>query len=391
MIRRTALLVALVMVAAACQGQSERDSGLLAVVDDAGDLVLFAGDGKLVRQVTELNDQASVFQPIWSGPESVVYVEQHTFSGDLVMADTEGSELRRVEFITAPFYAYPDPVGGYAADIVTLRNHVEGGLAAEVVHEDRTVSVLEGSFPYYFTWMPDQRVVAHSGAVSLGEAYPDRLLLTDSVGTFAAPGSRDNEIIFVRSSGSTSLLTVLSDGELRDLASIRGPANLVVGDDRVAVRSLRTDLGGGSIEARAQTIPAIPPDALAVVGLDDAEVEIVATGGVLGFFWDPTGTRLLYLVVEDADRGQLQWRVWEDGTSSDYGSFGPDPSWFATFAPFFDQYAQSMTLWAPDGTAFAYPGTVDGETGIWVQRLGDESPQRISSGSWVAWGPGGSS
>jgi len=391
MIRRTALLVALLMVAAACQGQTERDGSLLAVVDDAGDLVLFAGDGELVRQVTELNGQAAVFQPIWSGPESVVYVEQHTFSGDLVVTDTESNELRRVEFITAPFYVYPDPDGGDGADIVTLRNHVEGGLAAEVIHEDRTVTALEGSFPYYFTWTADQRVVAHSGAVSLGEAYPDRLLLADSVGTFAAPGSRGNEIIFVRSTGSTSLLTVLSDGELRDLASVRGPANLVVGADRVAVRSLRTDPGGGSVEARAQTIQAIPPDALAVVGLDDAEVEIVATGGVLGFFWDPFGARLLYLVVEDADQGQLRWRVWDDGASNDYGSFGPDPSWFTSFAPFFDQYAQSMTLWAPDGTAFAYPGTVDGESGIWVQRLGEAEPQRISSGSWVAWGPGGSS
>jgi len=89
------------------------------------------------------------------------------------------------------------------------------------------------------------------------------------------------------------------------------------------------------------------------------------------------------------EASDLAWRVWEDGAVSEYASFTPDPQWFARFVPFFDQYAQSMTLWSPEGDAFAFPGAIGGETGVWVQYLDQEVPVRVSSGSWVAWGPAG--
>jgi Tol biopolymer transport system component len=56
--------------------------------------------------------------------------------------------------------------------------------------------------------------------------------------------------------------------------------------------------------------------------------------------------------------------------------------------PFFDQYAQSMTLWSPDGTAFAFPAAVNGEAGIWRQDLSGGDPIRVAGGSWVAWSNG---
>jgi len=390
MIRRTAFIVAIALVAVSCQGQVDSgDDGLLAIVDDGGDLAVLTPEGELVDQLTELDGEAVVFQPVWSGSDHLVYVEQRALSGELVVTDTGGEEQRRVEFVSAPFYVYPRPEGGGSADIVTLRNHIEGGLAAEVIHADATVTGLEGDFPYFFTWTADGRIVAHSENAYLDEVYPERRSVAEAVGPFGAPGSRGNDLVFVRSSGSRSFVSVLADGELRDLGSVRGPAHFVVGGDRVAVRSLGTDGGGDSVEALAQTIPALPADALVVIGLDDGAIEIVSPGGVIAFFWDPSGRRLLYLGVEDENRGELSWHVWEDGTTTDHGSFLPDPSWFANFIPFFDQYAKSMSLWSPDGGAFAFPGVVDDQSGLWVQHLDDESPIRLSAGSWVAWGPGG--
>jgi len=387
MIRRIALLAAIAVVAMACQGSADAGSeGLLAVVDDGGDLVVLAPDGEPVRTMTELDDGVVVFQPIWSGPDHLVYVEQGALGGELVVVGIDGAERQRVEFAAPPFYVYPRPGDGDAADIVSLRNDLEGGLAAEVIDADGNVSGLDGDFPFFFTWTADGRVVAHLEGVFLEEVFPGRRPVADGIGAFGAPGSRGNDVVFIRTAGGRSILSVLADGEVDDVATVRGPAQLVVGGDRVAVRSVATD-EGGAVEALAQTIPSLPSDTLVVVGLDDGAVDIVATGGVVAFFWDPSGDRLLYLVVEDESRGQLRWHVWEEGTVSDYAIFVPDASWFANFVPFFDQYSQSMTLWSPDGDAFAFPGSVDGEAGVWVQHLEETSATRVSSGSWVAWGP----
>jgi hypothetical protein len=388
MIRHVAMIVILALVAAACSGGTESGGdSRLAIVDQDGNLVIHAAGGELVTTLTDPGGEATIFQPVWSGPESVVFVEQVGGAGPLVVAGIDGNEQRRVDFATAPFYVYPRPGGDGSADIVALRNHLEGGLAAEVIHDDGSVTVLEGGFPFFFTWTDAGSVVAHLESSSVDVVYPNPAPIAARPGAFGAPGSRGDDVVLVRSSGPVSNLTLVAGEESTDLATVRGPVHLVVGADRVAVRSIAQEGAPGGIEARAQTIPTLVPDALAVVGLDDGTVEIVATEGVVAFFWDPDGGRLLHLVT--GDEAELSWKVWEDGVVTDYASFVPEPAWFSTFLPFFDQYAQSMSLWSPDGGAFAFPGSVGGESGVWVQHLDQASPERISSGSWVSWGPAG--
>jgi hypothetical protein len=388
MIRRVAMILVLALVAAACSGGTESGGdGRLAIVDQDGDLAIHTAGGELVTTLTEPGGEATIFQPVWSGPESIVFVEEVDGAGSLVVAGIDGNERRRVDFATAPFYVYPRPGGDGSADIVILRNHLEGGLAAEVIHHDGSVTALEGGFPFFFTWTDDGSVVAHVESSSVDVVYPSPAPVVATPGAFGAPGSRGDELILVRSSGPIANLTLVAGDRSTDLATVRGPVHLVVGGDRVAVRSIAQGGTPGGIEARAQTIPTLRPDALAVVGLDDGTVEIVATEGVVAFFWDPDGRRLLYLVT--GDDSELSWKVWEDGVVDDYASFVPDASWLATFLPFFDQYAQSMSLWSPDGSAFAFPGIVGGESGVWVQHLDQASPVRISLGSWVDWGPAG--
>jgi TolB protein len=55
--------------------------------------------------------------------------------------------------------------------------------------------------------------------------------------------------------------------------------------------------------------------------------------------------------------------------------------------PFFPQYAQSISFWSPDSSAFAFAGLVDGDDGIWVQHLDEDAPTMVSDGVWVAWSP----
>jgi hypothetical protein len=48
-----------------------------------------------------------------------------------------------------------------------------------------------------------------------------------------------------------------------------------------------------------------------------------------------------------------------------------------------------MSLWSPDSSAFAYPGTnEDGEEGIWVQSArADRAAVLVGDGDFVAWSP----
>jgi len=73
------------------------------------------------------------------------------------------------------------------------------------------------------------------------------------------------------------------------------------------------------------------------------------------------------------------WAV--DGTTTDYAEFLPSVVLVRDMFPFFPQYAQSMSYWSPDSTAFVYAA----DDGIRVQELNRATPSRISDGSWVAW------
>jgi hypothetical protein len=74
--------------------------------------------------------------------------------------------------------------------------------------------------------------------------------------------------------------------------------------------------------------------------------------------------------------------VWTaDGTKTDYAEFLPSVVMVRDMLPFFPQYAQSMSYWSPDSTAFVYAA----DDGIWVQELDGARPNNVSDGSWVAW------
>jgi hypothetical protein len=124
-----------------------------------------------------------------------------------------------------------------------------------------------------------------------------------------------------------------------------------------------------------------------VVDVDSGTVERVSDRPALAFFWNVDGDALLMLVAS-ATGNRLVPVVWSDEDGSvEYAEFAPSPSLTGELLPFFPQYAQSMTLWSPDSTAFAYPGEVGQERGVWVQSVGGGEPVLVSDGSWVSWSP----
>ena len=77
---------------------------------------------------------------------------------------------------------------------------------------------------------------------------------------------------------------------------------------------------------------------------------------VLAFFWSPDGTRLAYVTLSDT-RGALRWMVMDVGDGSRWpaADFIPSRDQLTMFQ-FFDQYAYSHSLWAPDSSALVFAG-----------------------------------
>jgi hypothetical protein len=130
---------------------------------------------------------------------------------------------------------------------------------------------------------------------------------------------------------------------------------------------------------------------LSVIDVGTGETVEITESAIASFFWSPDGKRLLYLDPGSLDGEQLwfRWGVW-DGTSSFLTPrFIPSELIAVGYLQFFEQYAQSMSLWSPDSSSFAYPGmSEDGERGIWIQsaRL-DRAPVLVAEGDFVAWSP----
>ena len=78
----------------------------------------------------------------------------------------------------------------------------------------------------------------------------------------------------------------------------------------------------------------------------------------------------------------------ERGRASEVaGRHSPTIEVLRDYAPFFTQYAQSTTPWAPDGSAFAFPSEgPDGAGQIVVQEVGGD-PVVIGPGVFVTWSP----
>jgi Tol biopolymer transport system component len=129
---------------------------------------------------------------------------------------------------------------------------------------------------------------------------------------------------------------------------------------------------------------------LSVVDIRTGAVKEVTADPIAAFFWSPASDRLLYLLPEAAqDRVWFRWGVWDDESTFTSARFIPTLEFGRDYLQFFEQYAQSMSLWAPDGSAFVYAGSNEsGQRGIWVQpaRSGADAVL-VADGVFAAWSP----
>ena len=378
------LIIAVALLLAACSPAGDSSPDRLVILRN-GDVVTIGRDGSDPTTIASTSD-GSFFQPIWS-PDRELLAFSWTGSQSAVAV----ARLSDGEVFTSATDSFPFYFSWSARNELGLLRNGEEGLNLETVSMGQaglgSPALVARGQPLYYSWSKDgSQLVAHVGLDQLiisDGAQTDPLAL--SLGNFAAPAWTERGIYaVVTAAGQESLVVVDSDGAAEMVARVGRTTNLTASRDGSLV-ALQTLAPQQEFQSAAfQATPRVPANRLVVVDTAIGTATTVTNEPVLAFFWSPADDSLLVLDVVNGPRGR--WSVWNDGTLSELVRFDFDQTFFTQFVPFFDQYAQSVSLWSPSGDAIAFPGTVDGRSGIWVQEIGGD-PTWISEGSWVSWAP----
>lgn len=360
----------------------------LVVVDSAGRVVAVDRDGGNERVLSAEGDLP--FQPVWSPDGTRIAYSSRAASPGFIVVDPETGEQRRVDTGSASFYFSWSPQGHRLG---SLRNGPTG-IVFEMVDVGDEVSIREVDVgqPFYFAWNPTgDELVAHVGANRLDVLSPlpqavEPEPLAPAPGIFRAPQWLDQGVVSVLERDDGGQVAFIDrDGAETPIVRVQGVVQFEANrsGQQLAVMSFDAE-GGNSVSVLFQNDQPLPANQLYVVDTATGEAMQVTTEPALAFFWSPDGQKLLVMQLAE-EQGTVQWSVWEDGETTPGPAFTPSAGWITEFLPFFDQYAQSMRLWAPDSTAYTFAGRIAEETGIWVVPADGGRPVRIIDGSWVSW------
>lgn len=288
-----------------------------------------------------------------------------------------------------------------------LRNaQLAGRLEVGLVEPGEPIAPVSEGAPFFLAWDTDsdrlaghigeQRIAVHEVADGAESGFVD---VRSPAGGFSAPAWVGENTILAVADGALSVVDVVS-GEADPLVPLAGPVEFVVSPDRSKVAFQTLSQGGltlvgdrGGVSSPIQD----PTVSLVVLDLVDGQQTQVSDVAALAWEWSPDSSRLAWLEATPTGRPGGRWHFWSEAEESGGAVIGTErtPELFLTrtyaqaYLPFFAQYAQSVTGWSPDSTAFAFAGVIGGDRGVWVQLVDETvSPRLVAPGDIVTWGPG---
>ena len=213
--------------------------------------------------------------------------------------------------------------------------------------------------PIYYSWASDSSgILMHrrSGLELLdapGLQDPRRLGESSSIYRVPAFSPVGRKGLYVDENNGGDALFLLDLGPADDAGALK--ALMDVGPGAAFLWSP----DGDEIAVADSTSDALPTyQKLRVVQADGSGERTLLDESFLAFFWSPDGEWLLYVTVAESQRA-LIWNVVPaaGGEPRELVEFGPSSEQF-TMISFFDQYAYSNSLWAPDSSRFVFTGTL---------------------------------
>jgi Tol biopolymer transport system component len=368
--------------------------GRLLVLGTESEIITMRPDGSDPVTLAEAVPDVERTQPTWSPDGSrVAWTErrgdQQTY---LLVADSHGGEVVEWPSPLLAVYIAWSPDGEHLALTGSLG---EGDLLLAIAEPDGDIQVLDQGAPVYFDWAPDgtevlarvsgrfeylaidgsgRETVPVTGEFRLGAHVAESLLLGTGreVGEALALANRQGEIE-------------------RELLRYTAPMAFVADEpgSRVAVMSRGSPESQELSRLEETDLPIIDAERLFVVTTSDGHLEEISRARNISWFWSPNGRDLLYSTVGAVDGTErLQWHTWDGEETKSYAPFSPTGLFARDYLAYFDQFALSISLWAPDGSAFVYAGGNSLEdAGIWVQKVEGGDPVRVSPGEVALWSP----
>lgn len=354
----------------------------LLVTRDDGSLVTMSPDGSEVLTLARGESEGHLArQAVWSPDgRGVAWVEVDAARpgpGPVIVSDPEGQGTTEVDVGVGAFFLQWDPTSSRIAYLGNIAGSIGMGVVDLRPDEPADLQLGAGS-PFYLSWSPDgNRMVVHVGRRLIGilkiEGELDRL--ADRPALFQAPiWLPDGGFVFAAQRHEGSSLVVRDGQDVRQIASVDGQISVVASPD--GRRLAYSGIGPGA------------DTDVYVADLRTGELVRVVNGEAATFFWSPDSRVLLLLTPVEGDvPGTHRWMVWDERVRFTGEVFLPSPSFLQEYVPFFSQYAQALSLWSPDASAFAYAGLHDGRAGIWVQPAAGGEPTLVGDGELVAWSP----
>lgn len=377
---------------------------MLLIRDGDGSLVTVRPDGTQRRTLAvAAPDLLEVSQAAWSPDGSrVAWGQRDQQEGAavsrVVTSLPGGGERTEAVVPFLPFYLSWDPTSSHVAYLGNRGDGVGFGVVERAAGPAPTSSPLDRGLPYYFAWGPQgDRVLVHVGDDRLEELALDgtAMVVDPRPGVFQAPvWSPDGRTqLYVRRGGGLRQTIVAFHREQRrasEVAAIEGAGFLVLSPDgrMVAYQALAPD----EVDLYDRSLPDRVEDVgVTVIDLATGRSERISTEIAAAWYWSPDGSRLAILEpVYDGDGPiAFRWRLWDGTDAAEGPSFTPSLRLLQETTPFFSQYAQSWSMWSPDGKAFAFPLDLPGAPDtIVVQPVDARVPAyAVGRGSFVAWSP----
>ncbi len=383
--------------------------GRIVILDEAGNVVTVRPDGSdEVALTAEAGSQLQFSQPTWSPDGSRVAWTQvdgrdGSARASIVTTRFDGSERAEAETPFPVFYMLWDPASARIAYLHSGVPVLEMGILDVAAGATRAATVDTGQ-PYYFSWAPDgAALLTHVGPFDAADpdAGASRLDVIDLdgagtpvgpvPGAFQAPvWTPAGRMVYATVAGDEQrLVEAGADGsDVNALVSFDGFIWFVASPDGAEI-AFQVRAAGAPPAVTAAFQPAPPPaprEALATVDVATGQVTTLSVDAAVAFFYSPTGT--LASLHADGDRW-FRWRVWGDAPFTG-PRFRPTLTLLRDYLPFFDQYAQSMSPWSPDGAALVFVGQLEGQgPGVWVlPAVAGAAPVEIGQGRFASWSPG---
>ena len=297
----------------------------------------------------------------------------------------------------APHYIYWSPDGRYLTVLAPTREGLALFVRDYQGNDDADALVIGA--PLYYHWGLDSGVIAvHSGGrlmvsePSLDGAQAEirvdaagfRAPALSPDGTHLAYAATEGEVhgVFVRAVGSPPFNDMQQP---RLLTETRALAAFAWSPD------------GETLAVSEQASVGSPLfNRLSLLSADGSSSSVLVEAAHLAFFWSPEGDRIAWVGVDTATREmELSLSLVDGGEMSRLFRFSPTGEFF-TYLSFFDQYAYSHSLWAPDGSALVVAGNEGPESGrrngsgpsggqIYVVDADTGEAQRIASGRTAVW------